>query len=191
MRPVEVSLGRYGSDLTIDELTREVLETLTARTSRESSGDAGFQDLVDMLCTCASSSSVALFVDEVPIAVLSDSGLATFQRFFGSLVESVKMRSGTDVRFVFASVDAPPRGVLSEKFREHFEILEFPVWSSDELLELLMLVEGVISLKVGSEFVSTLISACGGSPRVLKSFLRRRLMSGSRESESASLSQVI
>lgn len=190
LNPLQISLGHM-RDFTEASLTREITETINSK--RNSNLLGSYADLVRFLASEFGSERIILFLDEVPVEMMSTEEQRMFLISVSALMDSVQKQGGANLHIVVCSIGKPHLELAGQKCQEQIELLQASQWTERELGELVNIIKSALSVaEVGRLDDSDLINVAGGSPRVIKEYYRRRLIVGpDRESEQNSLNIVL
>lgn len=176
--PVEVTLSHCGSHPSEEYCLAEILDTASPeRFDGKLTKARTFSELVDVLSGRKYTGNIALFIDEVPADSSESLLLQPFVKFLSDLLDSVKKRMGSGVRFVICSVERPQIHPDNQKLLGQLSFIHMPVWSPQEITELLHLMQKYLpNLNLGSSVMRQAVEDSAGSPRFLKKFIGQLLL---------------
>jgi pimeloyl-ACP methyl ester carboxylesterase len=177
-KPIELSLSHCSSTLSGETCLSEISDTcLQLEIGNLQKASSRLPWLIETLANYSKTSSVVLYVDEVPVGDPCTPNFISFCRFLADLLTAVKQKSGPGTHFIISSIGKP---VFQNhpKIIEQVTLLEIPYWTEDELDGLLSLIcSNIPNLNFTPIFINQLLEKCQGSPRFLKTFFKNKLVS--------------
>lgn len=179
-KPIEISLSRLaGSENCEEDLLLEIRESLYQ--SGIENTNATYNGTVEALVEQSYKSVVPIFLDEVPLS--AGAHQTAFATGIGDLLDAVKRRTQTDVRFLVCSINAPTPEMMNGKMREQFELISLDRWKDEDLEALLATIASKLSTTLTPAMHERVINEANGSPRFIKMFFRKAQLSQSNGSQ--------
>ncbi|AYM96449.1 hypothetical protein EAG14_10620 [Acidovorax sp. 1608163] len=131
-----------------------------------------FADAVGVLVKAHSSqSAVRILLDEIP---LNNSSGVRLTEFLLNLIVKVNSASKANIRFVICSINTPSNDLMTDKVQESLQVNALDMWSKDELMSLIKLIEESVGLQLGADDLRIrLVELDLCTPRKIKNFFRR------------------
>jgi pimeloyl-ACP methyl ester carboxylesterase len=177
-KPVELSLSHCSDTLSGEICLTEISDTcLQLEIGNLQKASSQLPWLIETLANYSKTSSVVLYVDEVPVSDPLTPNFISFCKFLASLLIAVKQKSGPGTHFIISSIGRPIFQNDS-KLIEQITLQEIPCWTENELDGLFSLIcYNMPNLSFAPSFKTELLSKCQGSPRFLKTFFKNKIIS--------------
>jgi len=179
--PIDICLSHCGAHSKRDDFIREILTTANQlELQGRSDWPMTYQALVTLLADYSEISSIILHLDEVPVPNADERPMVELLDLVSDLLNAVKQRSGrSDLRIVISSIYEPR--IVAEcsrkKVVETLKVVHFPLWDESDLIRLFDLIAlNIPKLALDIQARNELLGSCKGSPRFMKTCLKRYLI---------------
>lgn len=169
LSPVEITLSQMGDNCTSDRLFQEVAQHLEAKGLDV--GKGGLPGCVDAISELCQSTTVPVFVDEVPMG--TPGAEMTLPSALSSILDGVKRKTGSGAKIIVCSIVKPTDGPNSGKLREQFSMLPMKSWSRPELDKLISIITAQMNIEISEKSLENILDSCESSPRFIKIFFKR------------------
>lgn len=169
LSPVEITLSQMGDNCNSDRLFQEVAQHLEAKGLDV--GKGGLPGCVDAISELCQSTTVPVFVDEVPMG--TPGAEVTLPSALSSILDGVKRKTGSGAKVIVCSIVKPTDGPNSGKLREQFSMLPMKSWSRPELEKLVSIIQKRMNIGISETSLENILESCESSPRFIKIFFKR------------------
>lgn len=175
--PLDICLSHCTSSSTRQDFIFEIIATANQlEIFGKNDRPPTYPALVSLLSEYSNVSSILLYLDEVPVSREGSNSTIELLNLISDLLNAVKQRQGrSDLQFVVSSITTPNvfKKGCREKLGEQIKVVSAEMWSNQDLLKLLNLILcNLRDLPLSLQQQTDLVSACRGSPRFMKSFIK-------------------
>lgn len=172
----QICLAQCGSNPSRERLAREIYESLAEPIAKNDISDDGIYSATVRLLTSRHKDSICIYIDEVGAAGGAEGCAMTLLSLLVDLQAAYQQTSEGRLQFVVSSLLRPDISGFSQrgKLLEFFAFMECGVWGSEQLNELMSIIDAQLSIGQSSGVDTSMVLASGnGTPRFLKSLIRK------------------